>query len=114
MPKLFLLSGSVLTVVGLVMCVRTVMFLSVAESVDAVVVGNEKSYSDDGNPLYQPTFRFTDMDGSEQTVRLGHSGSEYDYIEGETVPIIFDPNAPSAIRVDSFFGIWFFTLEAVS
>lgn len=108
--KSFLVAGSVLTFLALVFLVRTAVFLSDAVRVEASVIKNETTYSDEGNPLYQPTFFFRDGQGSGHTVRLHYSSSEYGYNEDDRVSVLYDPDDPQTIRIDSFFGIWLLTV----
>ncbi len=80
-------------------------FNETAVEVLGTVISVEVNHSDDST-TYKPTFRFLDVQGRKYTVQTYISSSSYDYNVGQKVSILYDPNDPSNIRINSWFSIW--------
>lgn len=106
--------GVVVTLVGVVLLARAIVFVSTAIPVQAEVVSvealTERHRDSDGRTstmrTYLPMFEFHDAEGRMHTATTNHSSSDYNYSVGQTVTIRYNPANPETIRVDSFFGIW--------
>jgi hypothetical protein len=102
-----------LLVVGIVLLVRTVRFVTSAHQADARVtkVDQHGSVSKDRTTrTYRPTFEFLDAGGTSRTVTLDHYSSTYNYTVGRRVKVLYLPDDPHRLRVASFFGVWGVTL----
>ncbi len=84
-------------------------FNKTAVEVLGTVISLEVNHSDDST-TYKPTIRFLDVQGQKHTVQTYISSSSYDYDIGQKVSILYDPDSPNNIRINSWFSIWGFGL----
>ena len=111
---IILLHGVVMLVVGGILFVHSVAFVSAAVGADATVshVESEQTVSGGADQVpgvvYRPTFTFQDTSGQQHTVKLDHASSSYDFRVGEQMEILYDPDDPQRLRIRSFSGTWLF------
>ena len=67
------------------------------------------SYRDsDGDTMHRPVVEFFDTKGTRHQFSSAMSSSSPDYEQGETVDVIYDPDAPGQAKIDSFFERFLF------
>jgi len=83
---------------------------------EVVSVKTVTSSSGGGSPstTYQPTLRFKDANGKEHTVTTGYSSSQFNFEEGERIPISYDPKSPNIFRITTFAAYWVLPIVATS
>ena len=73
---------------------------------EATVVRLVKKQEPDKKPIYHPEFRFTASDGKAYTVESGMGSSSPDYVVGQKLSVVYDPDDPSKAVIESFWEIW--------
>jgi hypothetical protein len=111
--RVFLFVGTPLLVAGIILVGRTTLFLRSAERTDARVIKVEHRRSSSprsSSRVYQPTFEFLDVSGTSRIATLNDFSTEFNYPIGRRVAILYLPENPNRLRVDSFLGVWFVSL----
>lgn len=91
-------------------------FSKTAIPTSGVVVDMEVSWSSSGSssnsssPTYKPTISFFDQNGTAQRAQTFLSSSGYNYPMGTKLNILYNPDKPSSLRIDSWFAVWGFGL----
>jgi hypothetical protein len=75
-------------------------------SIQGRVVSLQSSEDENGRALYTPLFTYTDAAGVVRQGRSNSSSSAPGYAIGDPIPLRYDPQNPSDIRVDSFWSFW--------
>jgi len=77
-----------------------------ADRADGTVVALIGEQGSDGGTVYYPRVRYVTRSGNpmEFTGSVGSSPPAFDV--GEIVGVLYDPAAPEAARIDSFFQLW--------
>jgi hypothetical protein len=94
---------------GLFMLVETSEFVTHAArttgKVESVELGDA-----DGATTYHPVFVYTDSAGVEHRKRSAYGSTTFRFSLGSHVKVLYDPNAPTRARIDSFESLWLFPL----
>ncbi len=102
---------------GLYLFYDAVAFAQRAESAVGEVINVEQHTSRDSEGdlsiTYTPTFRYTDATGQVREGAPSMSSSEYDYGIGEQEDILYDPDDPTDVRVDSFWSLYLMAIMLV-
>ncbi len=90
-------------------------FSQIAVSTSGVVTDIEVNWSSSGSgssssPTYKPTISFFDQNSTEQRAQTFLSSSSYNYPIGAKLRILYNPENPSSMRIDSWFALWGFGL----
>ncbi|NOR63853.1 MAG: DUF3592 domain-containing protein [Rhodobacteraceae bacterium] len=112
---LVVLFGLIFTATGGGLTVFSYTFSQVAVATSGNVVDIEVNWSSSssGNssaPTYKPTISFFDKNGTEQRAQTFLSSSSYNYPIGTKLNILYNPENPSSLRIDSWFALWGFGL----
>lgn len=59
-----------------------------------------------GHKRDRAVIAFTDEKGQAFRFRIPVAGTFFDYKEGESVPVVYDPAAPTNASVDGFWATW--------
>jgi len=102
---LFLLIPLAFVAIGGWMLIDSLQFSGVALPADGTVISVEADSSGDG-VTYQPTIRYTGIDGITREAPTHISSSGYDYRIGTRVEILYDPAAPATVRINGLLSLW--------
>lgn len=111
---LLLISGSVVSVVGVVIAIRTSAFVRTAQQADGHVIANEALRDSDGDLLYYPDYSFATADGRPVTVHSSMGTNPASFEVGDGVTILYDPQYPGEGRIGTFWHLWFVPVCCVS
>ncbi len=117
------LTGRILLFLGsLILCicvwkfVSTLVFLNASVSTEGQVVelikfskGGKKARAGGVTKIftyYRPVFVYRDKYGNQHRVESSSSSSSPEFKVGDRVPVIFEPDTPSAARINTFWDIW--------
>ncbi|HIP24481.1 MAG TPA: DUF3592 domain-containing protein [Rhodobacteraceae bacterium] len=114
-PVLVVLFGLVFATVGGGLTYFSYTFSQTAISTSGVVTDIEVNWSSNSSsssssPTYKPTISFFDKSGTEQSAQTFLSSSSYNYPIGTKLRILYNPENPSSLRIDSWFALWGFGL----
>lgn len=117
MSKVFLLLGAIFATLGLIAVGIGLWFYSESSAIAdggvntrGTVIEMVRSRDSDGDVTYRPVVEFRDAEGTrrEFTGRFGSSPPSYS--TGESVSVIYDPDAPGRAIIDGFVGRYLFPL----
>ncbi|MBY8975585.1 DUF3592 domain-containing protein [Rhodobacteraceae bacterium NNCM2] len=80
-------------------------FMEVAQPARGTVVSVDVEHSDDG-VSYTPTITYEDAAGAPQSGETHISSSGYDYPIGQQVDILYHPDWPGEVRINSFVSLY--------
>lgn len=110
--KSVLIIKYVFSIVGLVMLIgaysiynHTQNFLSTATISKGTVTELIRSYSSD-SVTYAPTVRFKTQNGQSIEFTSSSSSNPPSYSRGETVEVLYQPDAPNRAKINGFFDLW--------
>lgn len=63
-----------------------------------------------GGTFLYPRFEFTTSDGRTMKFTSRNGSTQESYSDGQKVPILYDPSAPTHAIIDSFWSLWGATL----
>jgi hypothetical protein len=110
-----LIVGGLFTAIGADMLWKSVQLVRRGVRTDATVIAHEKEKSemeDIGSKttrsvtFYHPVLEFTDQTGRAQRVVLDQASDRIEYAEGYPVRILYLPEDPSNVSIESFGGLW--------
>jgi len=90
---------------GVVLGVRTHMFMERAQSVPGTVVRLESYRDSDNDTLYRPIVQFKTLSGQDASL-TGHGSMPPSYDPGEAVTVLYDPRDPGDARIADFWSLW--------
>lgn len=102
--------GALLAVAAVVVGVRTLLFVSGAETADGQIVGVERRFSGGAasEVAFFPVVEFTTADG--RRVRFtGAGGGAREYVVGDTAKVLFDADDPADARIGTPAVVWSIT-----
>ena len=100
----FALVGVVAIAVGCAIALNRVLFVAGSLVTDATVTSVEER-AGNVTSVYQPTFRF-ETDSGEVTVTTRVATSEWDFAEGQTIQVRYDPDDPPSARPTGSVDLW--------
>lgn len=106
---IFATIGGGLTFVAYDFSTRAIATSGIVTNVE-VNLPSSTSSGGTGGPTYKPTFSFIDQNGTPQSGQTFLSSSSYNYAIGTKLRILYDPQSPSSLRMDSWFALWGFNL----
>lgn len=110
---IFMLIGLAVTIVGIVILINTLAFVEQAKEADAIVVEISRFTNTDGYLEFIPHLEYTSDKGG--TVEFDwFAESEPSYDTGEIVPILYDPENPSDIKINDFGNVWLLPVIVIS
>jgi len=110
-----IIMGLIFATIGGGFTVFSYTFSQTALATSGVVTDIEVNWSSSSNsssssPTYKPTISYFDQNGAEQSAQTFLSSSGYNYRIGTKLQILYNPEDPSSIRIDSWFALWGFGL----
>jgi hypothetical protein len=84
---------------------NTNAFLKDAIKAEGTVIELIPSYSD-GSTTYRPAVRFIDQQGKAIEFASSSSSNPPSYSEGQTVEVLYRPDAPQKAEINGFFSLW--------
>ena len=81
-------------------------FASRAIACQGTVVQMNSRNSDNGNVTFYPEFTFTDSSGRLRTSTSSSSSNPPQYSVGDKISLLYDPQKPQDVRINSFAGLW--------
>jgi len=103
----FLVIGSI----GLYLFINTNNFLSHAFHAQGTVIALLQ-HSDDQSNTYYPEILFTDKNGRSIDFYSNYSSNPPEYVKGDKVNLLYDPQNPRNAKVDSFTTLWLLPIVA--
>ena len=104
--------GLIFVLIGCHQLYGAYRFTSVALPVEATVEAVERKVSRDSDgrrsTTYRPTVVYRDAYGATRTARTYLSSNGYNFEVGSRIAVLYDPDDPSTVRVDSFASLWVF------
>lgn len=95
--------GLVFGLIGGAITMNAREFRRRAQRTRGLVVGLRASRSGNGT-VYYPTIRFTTLYGRQVEAETGYGSNPPPARPGEEVPVLYDPDRPTRIRIDSVMG----------
>jgi len=86
--------------IGLFLLSDAVRFSRTAQPAEGEVISVERQHGENG-VTYRPSIRYRTAAGEIRTAPTHISSSGYDYPIGARVRILYDPDAPGSVRIDS-------------
>ncbi len=77
---------------------------------NGTVIALNRHRDSDGDTMYQPEVEFRDRNGTQHRFVSSISSSSPGVSRGESVGVIYDPDAPGDAKIDSFMQRYFFPL----
>ncbi|MEM6750282.1 MAG: DUF3592 domain-containing protein [Planctomycetota bacterium] len=84
----------------------TYTFLKTAIVTQAQVADNQQQLGGQNGRTYRPTFAFDDQAGQRHEVQSDAGSSEWGFAVGQTVEVVYDPDNPQDVRLNTFGGLW--------
>jgi uncharacterized Tic20 family protein len=89
----------------------TSSFLNKAENTHGTVLEVVERRTSDGT-MYYPVYSFVDVYGTKHKIYSKSGSYPPQYDVGDTISILYDPENPKEIKMDSFLSLWMGTIVA--
>jgi hypothetical protein len=106
LPLVFSAVGVVLLVIGAVLLVRTVQFVTTAEHATGTVIDLSRETDSEGEALFYPVVRFSTADGEEIEFKSSTGSSPPSHSTGDSVEVLYDADDPNDARLSGFLDVW--------
>jgi hypothetical protein len=106
----FSLVGFLLFGIGVLIFIRTRMFISRSQEVKGSVIKMLTSSGSEGGTVYAPVFRFTTIQGQSMEVAESVYSNPPGFSVGQVVDILYDPQNPSNARAKKWSSLYFVPL----
>jgi len=90
---------------------NTKSFLNKAERTNGTVLDVVEQRTSDGTMFY-PVYSFVDVYGTQHKIYSKSGSYPPRYDVGDLIPILYDPENPKEIKMDSFVSLWMGTIVA--
>jgi hypothetical protein len=111
--RLFVGAGCVCLVVAIGATLYSWNFIRTAlRTTGTVIEMREQTDKETGDKLHAPTVAFHDPDGTERRITSNLYSDPPLHRVGDTVPVLYQPDAPDSARVDGFWYHWGLTTIA--
>lgn len=105
MKYLFLVVGGVFLAIAVFSARNTQTFIAESTAAPGTVIDMVRRQSNDSD-TYAPVVRFTTQAGDTIEFTSNTSSSPPSYHTGESVEVLYRPNAPHAARINGFGSLW--------
>jgi len=109
---IFTVVGTLMIAAGIYFFIDVTRFTDKAEKTvgEVISVKTNISHDSDGrrSVTYEPTIRFRSIDGDTYSAETHISSSEYDYVIGTEVEILYDPSDLDEVRINGFWSLYIF------
>jgi hypothetical protein len=106
LPHAFLAVGVALLLVGTVLLVRKVQFVTSAERATGTVIDVSREADSDGEVTFYPVVAFTTADGSRIQFKSSTGSSPASHSTGDRVEVLYDSDDPSDAELSGFVDLW--------
>lgn len=106
--------GAFVFIVGFILCWRTSIFMARAERANGTIVRLDQEIDGDGGRSYRPIVCYTPAGRTEIEFRSTLVSSPSPFKVGDSVIVLYEPNAPERAEIKAFLPLWFPTLICVS
>ena len=110
----FLVPGVLMLIVGFGLAFKQFSFRQKALRADGLVIGNRAYDDSDNGRTYRPEVEYTGSDGLRHTFVSGVVSSPPSFKQGDRVKVLYSPDRPDDVAIDTFFQQWFGTLMSGS
>ena len=102
----FLSVGPCFILLGLILGVRTEIFVRHSISAQAQVIAMQPVTDSDGDVTYAPIFTFIGANGKLYTVTSHASSAPPQFVAGQQVRILFEAQDPTGAKIDTNGQLW--------
>ncbi|MEH1824675.1 MAG: DUF3592 domain-containing protein [Nostoc sp.] len=103
--------GSILTITGIIIGLNTRSFVTSAIPAQGTVIDLVKSSSTDKKGrtsyVYYPVVKFTARSGETTIFKARTATNPPEYIKGQQVEILYNPQKPDSAIINSWLSLWF-------
>jgi len=103
------ITGVVTVLVGLVFVNNQMEFVNKASSAEGIIIGINEDRGNNGRKSgvsYSPIVKFQLKDGRTQTFTSSVGSNPPSYEIGSTVEVLYDPENPQHVEINSFKSLW--------
>lgn len=106
----FSLVGGLLAAIGVLILIRTRIFIGKAQEVKGTVIQMVYSRSSNGGGGYSPVYQFTTIEGQTIVVADNLSSNPPMFKEGQVIDVLYDPENPQKARIKRWMSLYFVPL----
>ncbi|MCH8543365.1 MAG: DUF3592 domain-containing protein [Alcanivorax sp.] len=105
LERIFAVAGVVLVVISVALGVNTTQFIADSVEAEGTVLSLQASRSSDGT-TWRPEVAFQAADGRTYRFVSSSGSNPPAYERGESVMVLYRPDAPEKSRIRGFFSLW--------